>query len=49
MIERFPSGRPIVISPEVTLPEILSYLAQNVIMLSGASDDTFIPFVRSHG
>ena len=48
MIERFPSGRPIVISPEVTSPEMLSYLAQNVIMLSRASDDTFIPLVRSH-
>lgn len=33
---------------EVTSPEMLSYLAQNVIMLSRASDDTFIPLVRSH-
>lgn len=48
MVERFPSGRPIVILPEVTSPEMLSYLAQNVIMLSRTSDDTFIPLVSSH-
>ena len=48
MIEWFLSGRPIVILPEVTSPEMLSYLAQNVIMLSRTSDDTFIPLVSSH-
>ena len=40
MIERFQSSRPIVISPEVMSPAMLSYLAQNVIMPSRATSLT---------